>query len=303
MKDMPTEMPDDLTVAGVPQRAPSGDVLVTVDGGGLDNLLVGATVGTSSLRRKAQLLAERPDLTVEPLRGNVDTRLEKLVAPRLHAEHERRLDAAEDDDSDSENSSDESFDRTPAEWFDDLTELERSALERAPETEYDAIVLAEAGLRRSDLYDHPAFEVERLPRSTFVPAPGQGAIAVTTATPSVRETVRDAVDHAPTRVTTTVERTVLAELGGGCVAPIGVHALLQGEHVTTRVRVLSADGSEEVRESRDLPADRHAEAAREFAADLRDRGAAELIEAAKREQGVESERGDGTGADERGPKP
>jgi len=279
MKDMPTEQPSELSVAGVPERAPAGDVLVTPDGDGLDDLLVGATVGTGSLRRKAQLLATRPDLEVAPLRGNVDTRVQKLLAPTLQAEHERRVAAEEDDDTD------ESFDRTPDEWFEDLTELERGALERRPDTEYDAVVLAEAGLRRSDLYDHPAVGTQRLPRSEFVPAPGQGALAVTTATPEARETVRDALDHAPTRVTTTVERTVLAELGGGCVAPIGVHALLQGEHVSVRVRVLSTDGETEIAESRDLPAERHAEAAREFAADLSDRGAAELVAAAHEETG------------------
>jgi hydroxymethylbilane synthase len=276
MKDMPTDKPAGLSVGGVPSRAPAGDVLVTPDGTELDDLLIGATVGTGSLRRQAQLLANRPDLSVEPLRGNVDTRLQKLLAPGLQAEHERRV-AAEEGDND------ETFDQTPDEWFAELTQLEQAALERRPETEYDAIVLAEAGLRRSNLHDHPAFETERLPRSEFVPAPGQGALAVTTATSDARETVSGAVDHPPTRVTTTVERTLLAELGGGCVAPIGVHALLQGEHVSVRVRVSSTDGDREIAESRDLPAERHAEAAREFAADLRARGAAELIDEARAE--------------------
>jgi hydroxymethylbilane synthase len=261
MKDMPTEKPPDLSVGGVPARAPAGDV---------------ATVGTGSLRRQAQLLANRPDLSVEPLRGNVDTRVQKLLAPGLQAEHERRV-AAEEGDTDEE------FDQRPDDWFADLTQLEQAALERRPETEYDAIVLAEAGLRRSNLYRHSAFETERLPRSEFVPAPGQGALAVTTATSEARETVTDAIDHPPTRVTTTVERTLLAELGGGCVAPIGVHALLQGEHVSVRVRVSSTDGDREVSESRDLPAERHAEAAREFAAELAERGAAELIDEARAE--------------------
>jgi hydroxymethylbilane synthase len=289
MKDVPTEMPDDLVFGGVPDRAPPGDALVTPDGGGIDDLLIGATVGTSSLRRKAQLLAERPDLNVEPLRGNVDTRVQKLIAPTLQSEHETRL-AAEDGDDDV----DEEFDRAPEEWFDDLTELERGALEQNPDTEYDAIVLAESGLRRSELWNHSAYETERLPRSTFVPAPGQGALAVTTATQEATDRVRDAIDHPRTRVTTTVERTILDELGGGCIAPIGIHALVQGEYVAARVRVLSADGSEEIAESRDLPAENHARAAREFAADLREDGAAELIEEAKRENAPD---------DEAGPKP
>ncbi|ESP89607.1 hydroxymethylbilane synthase [Candidatus Halobonum tyrrellensis] len=283
LKDMPTEFPDRLRVGGVGERAPSGDVVVTPDGGGVEDLPPGSVVGTSSLRRKAQVLAARPDLTVEPLRGNVDTRLQKLVAPQLQAEHERRVDAERDEKGDPGGDGGSTFERSVEEWFDDLSEFQRGALEYELDVEYDAIVLAEAGLRRSDLYVRDEYEVERLDRSEFVPAPGQGAVAVTTADPEVTEAVREAVDHPPTRVATTVERTVLAELGGGCVAPIGVAALVQGEHVNARVRVLSTDGEREVAATRDLPVERHADAAAEFAADLADRGAADIIAEAKRE--------------------
>ncbi|ERH07445.1 MAG: porphobilinogen deaminase [Halonotius sp. J07HN4] len=93
LKDMPTEMPEKLVVAAVPERAPSGDVLVTPDGSDIDTLPEGAVVGTSSLRRKAQLLAVRPNLEVVALRGNVDTRVEKLLAPSLQREHQARLEA------------------------------------------------------------------------------------------------------------------------------------------------------------------------------------------------------------------
>ena len=75
---------------------------------------------------------------------------------------------------------------------------------------------------------------------------------------------------------------MLAELGGGCIAPIGVNALVQGEHVSTRVRVLSTDGDTEVAATRDLPLRTYREAAGEFAASLREQGAAELIAAAER---------------------
>ena len=96
--------------------------------------------------------------------------------------------------------------------------------------------------------------------------------------------INELLDHPPSRIETTVERTILAELGGGCVAPVGIHARLRGEVVDVTARVLSRDGTEEVMESRDLPVARHAEAAREFAADLADRGAATLIEQARRDQ-------------------
>ncbi|GAA0715460.1 hydroxymethylbilane synthase [Halorubrum trapanicum] len=300
LKDLPTEEMADLVVAGVPERAPSGDVVVHPDGLGIEDLPAGAVVGTGSLRRGAQIRAARPDLTVEPIRGNVDTRLEKLLAPGLQAEHERRLIAAGEESAltaeggDAEDEGDEAdadeadadevdadFDRTVEEWFDSLSDLERAAMERQVETEYDAVVLAEAGLRRSNLF----YEVEttRLPREEFVPAAGQGAIAVTASDPDVIEAVREAVDHPRTRVAVTVERTVLGELNGGCVAPIGVSALVKGEHVHVRARVLSTDGTEEVADTRDLPIRSHATAAAEFAADLADRGADDLIAEARDE--------------------
>ena len=308
LKDVPTEGMDDMVVAGVPERAPSGDVLVHPDGLALADLPAGAVVGTGSLRRTAQIEAVRPDLVVEPIRGNVDTRVEKLLAPGLQAEHERRLiasgeaaaltadadegaeaggdadaDTSADGDADEAadaDEDDESFERSIEEWFDSLSELERSAMERSVDTEYDALVMAEAGLRRSGLYDDD--RMTRLPRAEFVPAAGQGAIAVTATDPDVVETVRSAVDHPRTRVAATVERTILADLNGGCIAPIGVSALVQGEHVHARVRVLSTDGTEEVSGTRDLPIRDHAGAAASFAADLADRGAADLIAEARK---------------------
>lgn len=281
MKDVPTEMPDELIVAGVPERASPADVLLTPDNRTLDDLPSGARVGTSSLRRKAQLLATRPDLTVKPLRGNVDTRVEKLLAPTLQREHERRIEAAEENASDEDEDEDgPSFDRSPDEWFNSLMEVERQALEREVDMEYDAIVLAEAGLDRSGLSHQIDFQ--RLPPTEFVPAPGQGVLAITALDGEDAEVIYDAVDQSTTRVTTTVERSILAELGGGCVAPIGIYARLQGEYVNVVVRVLSQDGTEEITETRDLPVERHPDAARELGADLREQGAADLIERAKR---------------------
>ncbi len=303
MKDMPTEQPDDLVVAGVPEREAAEDVLVTPDGTNLADLPEGATVGTSSLRRQAQLLAERPDLDVQPLRGNVDTRIEKLLAPSLQAEHEERseaekkrkanagepLESPEEDVDDVEVPDDWEFpyERDVEEWFSGLREIERQALGREVEVEYDAIVLARAGLERAGLLHH--VEAQSLPTDTFVPAPGQGALAVTAVDGDLAGDLNDALDHPRSRVETTVERTVLEELGGGCVAPLGVYAVLQGSVVRTTVRALSRDGQEEVSLTRDLPVDRHDEAARELAADLADQGARELIERAKRESGAAAE--------------
>jgi len=290
MKDMPTESPDDLVVAGVPQRGPPGDVLVTPDGSGLEDLPSGAVVGTSSLRRKAQVLAARPDLEVRSLRGNVDTRVEKLLATALQAEHARRSAAAAEERGDAGESlhdvdaeafdvEDAEFERSVEEWFDDLREIERRAMERDPDHEYDAIVLAEAGLERLGLDHHVA--TERLPVREFVPAAGQGALAVTARDDDLGEAVHDALDHARSRVETTTERTVLAGLNGGCIAPIGVYGVVKGAHVSVTAAVYDERGEETVVESRDLPVESHVEAAGEYAAELRDAGAADLVAAAR----------------------
>ena len=295
MKDMPTDQPEELVVAGVPERATPGDVLVTPDGTALADLPEGATIGTSSLRRGAQLLAARPDLQIEPLRGNVDTRIEKLLAPTLQREHEARMEAEADEkgeydgvDDEERDDEDPEYEQSVEEWFDGLEEIERQALGREVETEYDAICLAEAGLERSDLLSKVNYE--RLDPASFVPAPAQGAIAVTALDGEVAEQIQETIDHPPSRIETTVERTILAELGGGCVAPVGIHARLRGEIVDVVVRVLAQDGSEEVIASRELPVGRHVEAAREFAADLAERGAATLIEQARRDQPDDAKR-------------
>ena len=297
MKDVPTESPPELVVAGVPERGPAGDVLLTPDGTALADLPEGATVGTASLRRAAELRAERPDLEIEPLRGNVDTRVEKLLAPALQREHERRLEQAAGDQDDEDGDSVDDLDLKSLsdealaeveEWFDGLHEVERRATEREVEVEYDAIVLAEAGLARTGLLHAVAFE--RLPTDRFVPAPGQGALAVTALDDEMGTEIHERLDHPPTRVATSVERIVLDELGGGCVAPIGVYATVQGTVVHTVVRVLGRDGTEEVTASRDLPVEHHARAASNLAADLREQGAADLIQRAKREEPDERKR-------------
>jgi hydroxymethylbilane synthase len=302
MKDMPTEFAEGIVVAAVPERAAPGDLLVTEDGKELEDLREGAVVGTSSLRRTAQLLHARPDLDVRPLRGNVDTRIEKLLAPELQREHERRLDTDEtetskemreynldpegelDDENEGLNAIEEEtdeFDESVEEWFDSLSELERGALGQEYDHDFDAIVLAEAGLERSGL--RHKIGTSELPLSEFVPAPAQGAMAITATDEETISRLGNKLDHAPTRVAVTVERTVLAELGGGCVAPLGVHASVQGDTVSVRAQVLSTDGTEVVEDTRELPIETHAEAATEFAADLAERGAADLVEAAKDE--------------------
>ena len=220
MKDMPTERPEGLEVAAVLKRAPEHDVLATPEGAELDELDEGATVGTSSRRRRAQLLRERDDLNVERLRGNVDTRVEKVV-----------------------------------------------------EGEYDAAVLSEAGVDRLGL----EVPYTRLPIEGFVPSANQGVVAVvavdgTEAFDSIAE-----ADHRRTRVVATAERIVLSRVGGGCIAPIGVHARIEGDRMRLRADVLSTDGGESVSLDRRYPVESYIEGAEEMAGEMVDRGADELL--------------------------
>lgn len=282
MKDMPTE-DTQLIVAAVPERASAGDRLVTPEGKTLEELPEGATVGTGSLRRGAQLLAKRPDITVEPLRGNVDTRVEKLLSKSLNEEHDQRVSADEERRANTDDEFEPAFERRPEAWIEDLSDLERRALERTEH--FDAIVLAAAGLERSGL--DREVSTQALSAGSFVPAAGQGALAITMEDSELAREVNDALDHPRSRVETTVERTILSTLGGGCVAPIGVHAVIQGEYVRTRVQVLAREGEPTISVTRDLPVERHVETARELADELAERGARELIEEAKREASEE----------------
>jgi hydroxymethylbilane synthase len=192
LKDLPSQLPPGIVIAAVGEREDARDALVGRGLADWESLPRGALVGTSSLRRRAQLLYHRPDLRITDLRGNVDTRLAKLDAN--------------------------------ADLF--------------------GIILATAGLVRLGLERRIG---ERLAPDLLVPAPGQGALAVTVRagdTP-VLEVVRDAVHHAGTALLVTSERAFLGRLEGGCQVPIGAYAERLGDHdsaVHLHGRVISTDG-------------------------------------------------------------
>lgn len=187
LKDLSTEKVEGLTLAAVPRRGPVGDVLVCPTGDGIEALAQGATIGTGSLRRRTQLHHSRPDLNIENIRGNVDTRLVKLE-----------------------------------------------------DGQFDAIVLAEAGLRRLGL---ERWIGHILPKEIMLPAVGQGALGIET-----REDDHAALssvatlDHAETHAAVTAERSMLAALHGGCLAPIAGWARMENNQLTLSGRVLSHDG-------------------------------------------------------------
>jgi hydroxymethylbilane synthase len=193
LKDLPTEQAKEFALAAILVREDARDAFVSQRYKSLSSLPMSARVGTSSLRREAQLRAMRPDLTVLSLRGNVDTRLRKL-----------------------ENG------------------------------EFDAIILAAAGLKR---LGREGMVRERLPLDQMCPAAGQGALAVEVrAEDSATVEAVSFLDDAVSRATTSCERALLNGLGGGCQVPIGAHAEFSGEELMLTAVVASPDGTRVLRE-------------------------------------------------------
>jgi hydroxymethylbilane synthase len=188
LKDMPADLPDGLVLSAIPEREDPRDALC---GRKLDEIQ-GAKIGTSSLRRSAQLHALGQKITTEMLRGNVDTRLRKL-----------------------------------------------------DEGQYDAIVLAAAGLRRLGWAERIT---EIIPVDVMCPAVGQGALAIETRNDDgeAQHLVRQ-LDHRESRLAVTAERAMLATLGGGCQVPVGGYAEVTPHGIHLRAIVASPDGSRIIR--------------------------------------------------------
>jgi hydroxymethylbilane synthase len=228
-KDLPTAPAPGLVMAAVPPREDPSDALCARDGHTLATLPEGAVVGTGSPRRAAQLLRRRPDLHVQAVRGNVDSRLRMVADGRL-----------------------------------------------------DAVVLATAGLVR---LGRTAAITESFGPDTMLPAPAQGALAVECReaefdTAWYAELVR-AVDCAQTRAAATAERSMLATLEAGCIAPVGAAASVTDGVLTLAGAVIAVDGSAIVTGELSGTGSAAADLGRELALDLLSRGAAELLGAAR----------------------
>ena len=196
LKDLPTEVSSGFEIAAITTRENPRDVFCSRKYQNIEDLPQGARVGTSSLRRQAQLKAMRPDLNIYPLRGNVDTRLRKLEAG-----------------------------------------------------EYDAIILAAAGLNRLGKTE---LVRQVISAKIMCPAAGQGALGIEIrAGDAVARQHLSFLDDAAARATTTCERALLNKLGGGCQVPIGALAEVRNAYLHLEAIVADPDGSKVLRESRD----------------------------------------------------
>jgi hydroxymethylbilane synthase len=196
LKDLPTELLPGFEIATVTERQDARDAFCSLNFTRIEDLPQGARVGTSSLRRQAQLKALRPDLDIHPLRGNVDTRLRKLN-----------------------------------------------------QGEYDAIILALAGLNRLGRAESIK---QVIPVEVMCPAAGQGALAI-----EIRDGDAVTLEHlaflndSATRAAITCERALLSRMGGGCQVPIGAFAEMRGGKLHLESVVADPDGSKVLRDSRD----------------------------------------------------
>jgi hydroxymethylbilane synthase len=200
LKDLPTELPPGFEIAAITKREDPRDAFCSRRYASFQELPQGARVGTSSLRRQAQLKAVRPDLEIHPLRGNVDTRLRKLE-----------------------------------------------------QGEYDAIILASAGLKRLGKTE---LIKQIIPADVMCPAAGQGALAIEIrmGDAATREHL-EFLNDPPARAATTCERALLNRLGGGCQVPIGAFAEIRQDTQNGTLHlesiVADPDGSKLLRDSRD----------------------------------------------------
>jgi hydroxymethylbilane synthase len=229
LKDLPTVLPEQLTIAAICEREDPRDALVLREQIATNSLLdlkENSIIGTSSQRRFAQLKARRPDIQFKEIRGNVDTRLRKL-----------------------------------------------------DEGDYDALLLASAGLIRLGLRDRIALHV---PIKEMLPAVGQGAIGIETRADNEAavEAVRK-LQHGPTRIACLAERSLLRELGGGCQFPIAAHGMVQDNEIQLEALVAKPDGSQVLRDSLSGSSDNPEELGAALANKLNQQGAQELLSEAQ----------------------
>ena len=187
LKDLPTDMPPQLSIAAVGQREDPRDVLISHSNLSLSQLQQGARLGTSSPRRASQVKTMRQDLEIVPIRGNVDTRLRKVQ-----------------------------------------------------DGEYDAAVMAAAGIRRLGLLDQITqyFSTQEL-----IPPPGQGALAAQIrADDDWTRRVLEDVNHQFTQIAVVAERAFLSHLGGGCKVPVGAYSEIQAGVLGIRGIIIDDEG-------------------------------------------------------------
>ena len=227
LKDVPMEFPEGLKLGVITKREDVRDAMLSEKYGCIEYLPKGAVVGTTSLRRRMQLLKMRPDLVIKNLRGNVNTRIRKLK-----------------------------------------------------EGEFDAIILASAGIKRLGLANEVTY-FSPISKTIMIPASGQAALGIEIIDNPEVERLVSVLNDEDAIIETRIERDFIAVLQGGCQVPIGVNAELNGENIVVKAIIGLPDGSEMIVEEISGTKVNYAELGKALAAKVLERGAKSLLERAE----------------------
>ena len=227
LKDVPVVFPEGLKLAAICSREDTRDAMISEKFAKFSDLPHGAKVGTTSLRRKMQLLIMRPDLEIISLRGNVQTRLRKLK-----------------------------------------------------EGEFDAIILAMAGINRLNLKAEVA-HIYTFGFDEMIPAMGQGALGIEARDEKQILEQIDFLNDENAVIETTIERDFVSVLEGGCQVPIGISARLKGDEISIDAIVGLPDGSEFIKDSLKTSKDKFQSIGKELAHKFIEKGARELLKRAE----------------------
>ncbi len=220
LKDVPSQLDETLVLASIPKREIVNDIFISSDGATLDSIKSGATVGTSSLRRAVQVMRKRSDVTVKPIRGNIETRIRKIS-----------------------------------------------------EGNYDAVVLAQAGISRLGL------DVKYSPLSIddFSPSPGQGALAIVSRADDFDTiSMLKKIEDANSRLEIEAERALSDYVDSGCRFPIGAYAQSKESEMNLSVSAFSVDGKKSILVKKSGPKNDPASLGKRAGEELREKGVNDL---------------------------
>jgi hydroxymethylbilane synthase len=220
LKDVPSELADNLIIASIPKREKVNDVFISSDGSSLDEIKAGSVIGTSSLRRAVQVSRKRSDVVVKPIRGNIETRIKKTS-----------------------------------------------------EENYDAIVLAQAGISRLGVDIQSTF----LSIDDFSPSPGQGAIAIVARIDDIQTIeMLKKIEDPDSRLEIETERALSDFIDSGCRFPLGAYAKSNGSEMTLSVSAFSVDGKQSLHVTRSGDKNNPKSLGRQVGEELRSKGINDL---------------------------
>lgn len=228
LKDVPTHFPEGLKLGVITKREDARDALLSEKYDSIDALPQGAVVGTTSLRRMMQILTIRPDLQIKNLRGNVNTRIQKLK-----------------------------------------------------DGEFDAIILASAGMNRLGLNKEVTF-VTPIERSQMIPAMGQAALGIEIVDNDEVQEIVNFLNDEEAIIETTIERDFVRILEGGCQVPIGVNAVVGGEDVTVRCIIGMPNGKEMITDTLTCKKEDYKTMGKELAKGMLSKGARDILDRAEK---------------------